>query len=44
MTKVLLDTNLCVGWLNHGLHEALVVGPGSIRQVRDFSLQVVSSG
>src|SRR5439155_21612354 len=28
MTKLLLDTNLYVGWLNHGLHEALIVGPG----------------
>jgi predicted nucleic acid-binding protein len=31
MTKQLLDTNLYVGWLNHGLHELLVVGPGSVR-------------
>jgi predicted nucleic acid-binding protein len=31
MTKLLLDTNLYVGWLNHGLHELLVVGPGSVR-------------
>jgi len=31
MTKLLLDTNLYVGWLNHGLHEALMVGPGFVR-------------
>jgi predicted nucleic acid-binding protein len=31
MTKLLLDTNLYVGWLNHGLHELLVVGPGFVR-------------
>src|SRR5207247_3446452 len=30
MTKLLLDTNLYVGWLNHGLHEALIVGPGFV--------------
>ncbi len=31
MTKLLLDTNVYVGWLNHGLHETLVVGPGFVR-------------
>jgi predicted nucleic acid-binding protein len=31
MIKLVLDTNLYVGWLNHGLHEALVVGPGFVR-------------
>ena len=31
MIKVLLDTNLYVGWLNHGLHETLMVGPGFVR-------------
>jgi len=31
MTKVLLDTNLYVGWLNEGMHEALMVGPGFVR-------------
>jgi predicted nucleic acid-binding protein len=31
MTKLVLDTNLYVGWLNHGLYAALVVGPGFVR-------------
>jgi predicted nucleic acid-binding protein len=31
MIKSLLDTNLYVGWLNRGLYEALVVGPGFVR-------------
>ena len=31
MTKLLLDTNLYVGWLNHGLHQAVVLGPGFVR-------------
>jgi predicted nucleic acid-binding protein len=31
MTKLFLDTNAYVGWLNHGLHEELVVGPGFVR-------------
>ena len=31
MIKLVLDTNLYVGWLNQGLYEALVVGPGFVR-------------
>jgi predicted nucleic acid-binding protein len=31
MIKALLDTNLYVGWLNTGLYEAVVVGPGLVR-------------
>jgi predicted nucleic acid-binding protein len=31
MTKLLLDTNVYVGWFNHGLHETLLVGPGFVR-------------
>jgi predicted nucleic acid-binding protein len=31
VTKLLLDTNVYIGWLNHRLHEALVVGPGFVR-------------
>ena len=31
MIKTLLDTNLYIGWLNHGLYEPLVVGPGFVR-------------
>ena len=31
MTKLFLDTNVYVGWLNHRLHEELVVGPGFVR-------------
>ena len=34
MTKLLLDTNLNVGWLNHGQHEALMMGPGALLLVR----------
>jgi len=33
MTKLLLDTHLYVGWLNHGWHEALMVGPGFVRHL-----------
>jgi predicted nucleic acid-binding protein len=31
MTKLLLDTNLYVGWFNQGLHEPLIAGPGFVR-------------
>lgn len=31
LRKVLLDTNLYIGWLNEGLHEELMVGPGRVR-------------
>jgi hypothetical protein len=31
LRKVLLDTNVYIGWLNQGLHEALMVGPGLVR-------------
>jgi len=31
MTKLLLDTNLYVEWLNYGRHEALMLGHGFVR-------------
>jgi predicted nucleic acid-binding protein len=31
LRKVVLDTNLYIGWMNEGLHEALMVGPGLVR-------------
>src|SRR5262245_12793736 len=31
LRKVLLDTNVYIGWLNQGLHEELMVGPGLVR-------------
>lgn len=31
LRKVLLDTNLYIGWLNQALHEELMVGPGLVR-------------
>jgi predicted nucleic acid-binding protein len=29
--KVLLDTNVCIDWLNRGEHEAVMLGPGLVR-------------
>ncbi|WP_437547508.1 PIN domain-containing protein [Sorangium sp. So ce367] len=31
LRKVLLDTNLYIGWLNRGIHEELMTGPGLVR-------------
>lgn len=31
LRKVVLDTNLYIGWLNEGLHADLFVGPGLVR-------------
>lgn len=31
LRKVLLDTNLYIGWLNRGIHEDLMIGPGLVR-------------
>lgn len=31
LRKAILDTNLYIGWLNHGLHEDLMLGPGLVR-------------
>jgi len=31
LRKVILDTNLYIGWFNKGLHEGLMVGPGLVR-------------
>jgi predicted nucleic acid-binding protein len=31
LRKVVLDTNLYIDWLNEGLHEELMVGPGFVR-------------
>jgi hypothetical protein len=29
--KIVLDTNLYIGWLNAGLHPALMLGAGLVR-------------
>jgi hypothetical protein len=31
LTKVVLDSNVYIGWLNQGLHEDLMMGRGLIR-------------
>ena len=31
LRKVIIDTNLYIGWLNQGLHEDVMLGPGLVR-------------
>ena len=31
LRKVIIDTNLYIGWMNQGLHEDLMLGPGLVR-------------
>jgi predicted nucleic acid-binding protein len=31
LRKVVLDSNVYIGWLNAGLHEGVVIGPGLVR-------------
>jgi len=31
LRKVVLDTNVYIGWLNAGLHESVMIGPGLVR-------------
>ena len=31
LRKAIIDTNLYIGWLNQGLHEDLMLGPGLVR-------------
>jgi predicted nucleic acid-binding protein len=31
VTKVVLDTNLYINWMNRGLHEGLLMGPSRVR-------------
>jgi predicted nucleic acid-binding protein len=31
--KVVLDTNLYIDWINRGLHENLLIGPGYVRHL-----------
>ncbi len=44
MTKVLLDTNVYVGWLNHGRHEPLMLGPGFVRYLSSVVLMELRVG
>ena len=44
MKKVVLDTNLYVGWLNAGLHEDLILGPGFVRYLSGVVYMELAAG
>ena len=44
MKRVLLDTNVYVDWLNTGLREAVVVGPGFVRHLSTVVLMELEVG
>jgi len=42
--RVLFDTNLYVDWLNKGLHQELLVGPGLVRYLSAIVLMELRAG
>jgi len=42
--KVLLDTNVCIDWLNRGDHEAVMVGPGFLRYLSAVVVMELRAG
>ena len=44
LRKVVLDTNVYIGWLNAGLHESVVVGPGLVRYLSAVVLMELRVG
>lgn len=44
MKRVLFDTNLYVDWLNNGLHQELLVGPGLVRYLSAIVVMELRAG
>jgi predicted nucleic acid-binding protein len=44
LRKVILDTNLYIGWMNQGLHEDLMLGPGLVRYLSAVVLMELRVG
>ncbi|WP_437681802.1 type II toxin-antitoxin system VapC family toxin [Sorangium sp. So ce131] len=44
LRKVLLDTNIYIGWLNGGMHADLMVGPGLVRYLSGIVLMELRAG
>lgn len=44
LRKVILDTNLYIGWMNQGLHEELMLGPGLVRYLSAVVLMELRVG
>jgi len=44
VTRVILDTNLYVGWLNRGLHRELFLGRGYVRYLSSVVMMELRAG
>jgi predicted nucleic acid-binding protein len=44
MKRTLLDTNVYIDWLNDGMHEELVLGPGRVRILSAVVLMELRAG
>ena len=44
MRRVILDTNVYIGFMNDGLHEGVVLGPGSLRYMSSVVWMELEAG
>ena len=44
MKKIVLDTNVCIDWLNRGLHETVMLGPGFVRYLSAVVVMELRAG
>jgi predicted nucleic acid-binding protein len=44
LKKVVLDTNLYIDWINKGLHESLMLGPGLVRYLSAVVVMELRAG
>ena len=44
MKKIVLDTNVCIDWLNCGLHETVMLGPGLVRYLSAVVVMEMRAG
>jgi len=42
--KILIDTNVCIEWLNRGLHETVTLGPGVVRYLSAVVVMELRAG
>jgi predicted nucleic acid-binding protein len=44
MKRIVLDTNICIDWLNCGLHETVMLGPGLVRYLSAVVVMELRAG
>ena len=44
MKKIVLDTNVYIDWLNRGLHETVMLGPGLVRYLSAVVVMELRAG